>query len=60
MPIDVAAELSDLENRASFFRSERRKDVELYTLLADCMWLADVVRAENREAEIAQSSQGPA
>jgi hypothetical protein len=54
MPIDVAAELSDLENRASFFRSERRKDVELYTLLADCMWLADVVRAENREAEITE------
>lgn len=52
MIIDVAAELTELEERASFFRSERRKDVELYTLLADCMWLAIKVQAEGREAEI--------
>ncbi len=43
----LQAKMCDLRERASFFRSMRRKDVELYTLLGECLALCEQAEREN-------------
>ena len=52
---DVLEDISNLTERASFFRSERRKDIELYELLADYMRLVVRVRTEGKGDEIREA-----
>lgn len=37
MPADIELQISDLKSRAAFFVSQRRRDIDLYKVLADCM-----------------------
>lgn len=42
----VYEQISDLKRRASFFVSQRRKDIDLYKVLADCMMICERAVAE--------------
>jgi hypothetical protein len=44
MDFAIDADISALKKRASFFITQRRKDVDLYQVLADCMALCERAR----------------
>lgn len=60
---DVLGTIRDLRSRASFFANKRRKDVELYQVLAECLAICETVERERSLPELieqflAQRSEG--